>query len=175
MDKLDVVIRRATAGDNVLLADMGARTFIEAYSADISLEKLAAHVASEYGPAEQAGELAEPSTLFLIAEVSGVAAGYAKLAEAEVPSVVRGERPVELNRIYLETQWIGRGVGARLMDACLEMAAAAGYKVMWLGVWEHNRRAIDFYHKWGFTEVGAHAFVLAGEEMKDILMERALE
>ncbi len=169
------MIRRATAGDNVLLADMGARMFVDAYAADIAMEKLAAHVAKEYGPAEQARELADPSTVFLIGEVDGVAAGYAKLAEEEVPVVVRGERAVELNRIYLETDWIGRGVGSRLMEACLEAASAAGYDAMWLGVWEHNRRAIAFYDKWGFTAVGAHAFVLAGEAMTDILMQRSLD
>lgn len=167
-------LRRATAGDNVLLAEMGARTFREAYSADIAPEKLAAHVAGEFSPAEQARELAEPFTIFLIAEADGVAAGYARLAVEEAPAAIMGKRPVELNRIYVETEWIGRGVGPMLMQACLDEAAGEGYDAMWLGVWEHNPRAIAFYRKWGFVEVGAHAFELAGEAQTDVLIERAL-
>ena len=66
-------VRRATAGDNVFLAEMGARTFREAYAADIVPEKLAAYVAGEFSPTEQARELAEP---FFIA--SGILPRWAR-------------------------------------------------------------------------------------------------
>lgn len=173
--EVEVTVRRGTAGDYELLAEMGARTFVDAYSADIAPEMLAEHVSGEFGPAEQARELAEPGTVFLIAEVADLAAGYAKMAAEDVPESVSGKRPVELNRIYVETEWIGRGVGPTLMRACLEEAAAAGYDAMWLGVWERNARAIAFYCKWGFAKVGTHTFVLTGKAMTDVLMERRLE
>jgi ribosomal protein S18 acetylase RimI-like enzyme len=42
-------------------------------------------------------------------------------------------------------------------------------------VWEKNPRAIDFYKKWGFKEVGAHIFPLGDDPQRDLIMELTLE
>ena len=45
---------------------------------------------------------------------------------------------------------------------------------MYLGVWEHNPRAIAFYRKWSFEKVGQHSFMLGDDEQTDWLMRRAV-
>ncbi len=45
---------------------------------------------------------------------------------------------------------------------------------MWLGVWEHNPRAIAFYRKLGFVENGDHVFPLGDDPQRDIVMVRAV-
>jgi ribosomal protein S18 acetylase RimI-like enzyme len=70
---------------------------------------------------------------------------------------------------------IGRGVGAALMQACLEEAGRRGCETVWLDVWERNPRAIAFYRKWGFAEVGNQAFQLGEDLQNDILMARAVK
>ena len=87
---------------------------------------------------------------------------------------VGGAKPIELVRLYASREWIGRGVGAALMRACLEEARGAGYETIWLGVWERNARAQTFYEKWGFRAVGEHVFQLGSDPQRDILMERLL-
>ena len=66
------------------------------------------------------------------------------------------------------------GVGAVLMQACLKAVREAGGGTAWLGVWEHNGRARAFYSKWGFREVGTHAFCLGTDIQTDVLMEKVL-
>lgn len=170
----DLTIRRANSVDAGLLTELGARTFSETFAADNNPEDMAAYVAESFNLAQQTAELADPTSTFFIAEVGGVAAGYAKLQAGEPAEGVEGAKPVELVRLYVSREWLGRGVGEALMRACVDEAQRAGHETMWLGVWERNGRAQAFYRKWNFRAVGEHVFQLGSDPQTDILMERAL-
>jgi diamine N-acetyltransferase len=174
MQKPDVTIRCANPFDAALLTELGARTFNETFAADNNPEDMAAYLASSFNPAQQANELADPASTFFIAEVGGVAAGYAQLHAGEPAACVEGAKPVELVRLYVSREWLGRGVGEALMRVCMEEAQRAGHETIWLGVWERNGRAQAFYRKWNFRAVGEHVFQLGSDPQKDILMERAV-
>jgi ribosomal protein S18 acetylase RimI-like enzyme len=174
IQKPDLTIRRAEPDDAGLLAELGARTFSETFAADNDPEDLAAYLASSFNPARQADELTDPASTFFIAEVGGVAAGYAMLRAGETEKGVEGAKPVELVRLYVSREWLGRGVGEGLMRACVDEARRAGYETIWLGVWERNGRAQAFYRKWNFRAVGEHVFQLGSDPQTDILMERAV-
>jgi ribosomal protein S18 acetylase RimI-like enzyme len=169
-----VTIRRGNPDDANLLAELGARTFRETFAVDNTEENMAAYLASSFNPEQQAAELAQPDSIFLIAEVGGVAAGYAKLHAGEPGEGVGGPKPIELVRLYVSREWLGRRVGHELMEACLEEARKPGYETIWLGVWERNLRAQAFYRKWDFTAVGHHVFHLGSDPQTDILMERPI-
>lgn len=169
-----LTIRRANPEDAGLLAELGARTFSETFAADNSPEDMAAYLAASFSPAQQTAELADPATTFFIAEVGGLAAGYAQLHVGEAAEGVEGSKPVELVRLYVSREWFGRGVGEALMRACVEEARRAGHGTIWLGVWEQNGRAQAFYRKWDFRAVGEHVFQLGSDSQRDIVMERAL-
>jgi ribosomal protein S18 acetylase RimI-like enzyme len=170
----DVTIRRADPADAGLLAELGARTFSETFAADNNPEDMAVYLAASFNLARQTAELADPAATFFIAEVGGVAAGYAKLHAGEPLEGVGGAKPVELVRLYVSREWLGRGVGEALMRACVDEAQRAGHETIWLGVWERNGRAQAFYRKWDFRAVGEHVFQLGSDPQTDILMERAL-
>lgn len=170
----DVTIRRANREDASLLADLGARTFAQTFATDNTPEDIAAYIAASFNLAQQTAELADPASTFFIAEVEGFAAGYAKLHVGEPEEGVDGTKPVELVRLYVSGEWLGRGVGEMLMRACVNHARQAGHNTIWLGVWERNDRAQAFYRKWNFRAVGEHVFQLGADPQKDILMERAL-
>lgn len=170
----DVTIRRASSDDAGLLAELGARTFRDTFAADNSPEDMAAYLASSFNPAQQTAELADTASTFFIAEVGGAAAGYAMLRVGEAEECVEGLKPVELVRLYVSVEWLGRGVGEALMRACVDEARRAGHETLWLGVWERNGRAQAFYRKWNFRAVGRHVFQLGSDAQTDILMERAV-
>src|SRR2546421_3257291 len=170
----DPTIRRAKADDAVLLTELGARTFAETFAPDNSPEDIAAYIGASFTIAQQTTELADPASTFLIAEVGGVATGYAQLHAGEPVEGIEGVKHVELVRLYVAREWLGRGVGEALMRACVEEARQAGHKTIWLGVWERNGRAQAFYRRWNFRAVGEHVFQLGSDPQRDILMERAL-
>jgi len=161
-----VTIRPGTASDAALLAELGERTFIESYAEAIG-EPVVAFAKKRYGEAQQAAELADPRVTFFIASVGAQPAGYAMLRVGAPPLPYAAERPVELSRLYLEKRWTGRGVGAALMDGCLDEARRRGHDVLWLSVWEHNTGARRFYERYGFELIGSHPFHLVGNVQTD--------
>ena len=180
MDCDGIRVRKGVLADAGLLAEMGAATFYDSYVDQIEARVLADFVAEVFGLEKQAAELADPASCFLLAEREGQAVGYARLLWDETPEAVGGKQPperqraLELQRIYARKAWIGRGVGAALMRACLDEARVQGCEMMWLGVWERNARAIRFYEKWGFEVVGEQAFHMGEEVQRDLLMRAHL-
>ena len=167
-----ITIRTGTSTDNVLLAEMGARTFYDTFAKDNTPADIAAYLAASFSPAKQADELADPANTFLIAEIEGIPVGYVRLHLSPPSSAITGIQPIEIVRFYSDQQWIGHGVGAALMSACLGFAIQKGCDTIWLDVWEHNPRAISFYRKWGFTVVGSQTFQLGSDLQNDLLMLR---
>jgi ribosomal protein S18 acetylase RimI-like enzyme len=174
---LNFTIRRGQVEDAGLLAELGARTFSETFAPDNSDEDMAAYLADAFSPRQQAAELADPRAMFLIAEAgetNKVTVGYAMIRSGDVPREVTGDKPIELVRLYVTGESIGSGVGAALMQACIDEAKQQGYKTLWLGVWENNFRAQGFYLKWNFHQVGTHVFQLGDDPQTDILMQRCI-
>jgi ribosomal protein S18 acetylase RimI-like enzyme len=169
-----LVIRHATIADAELLTELGARTFVETFGADNSEDNMAAYLPMAFNPGQQSSELSDPGKCTFISEIEDVAVGYAMLMSGDAPPEVIGEKPIELVRLYVSKDCIGSGVGAALMQACLDEAASQDYQTIWLGVWENNLRAQAFYRKWEFVEVGTHVFQLGDDPQRDLLMQRPL-
>jgi GNAT superfamily N-acetyltransferase len=130
---LGVSIRAAVDTDNILLARLGAETFYDTFVAYNTREDMSLYLQGAFGPEIQTAEIAEPSALFLIAEVAGEPAGYVHLREGSPATRLGADRPVEIVRLYARARWIGRGVGAALMQAALREAGARGCDAIWLG------------------------------------------
>jgi len=170
----DCHIRSASIADTRLLADLGRRTFVEAFGEMNDPIHVAEYVSEAFSAERVGTELADPSSAFLIAEWDGRAVGYVKVCESSVPDCVVGARPFELERIYAATPVIGKGVGSALMEACLREIEVRGGETVWLGVWERNDRAIRFYEKWKFESVGTKEFALGGDIQTDVVMVRSV-
>ena len=167
-------IRPAAPGDTDLLAELGARTFRDTFERQNEPADVDAYLRASFAPERVRAEIEDPAGTLLLAfaDGGGQPIGYARLRAGEPDPSVTGAAPVEIERLYVRREVIGHGVGAALMRACLEEAALAGYETIWLGVWERNERAIAFYRRWGFVEVGHHVFTLGSDPQNDLIMER---
>ena len=174
MNHNSIHIRYATTADAALLVDLGAKTFRETFEADNTPENLAAYLQSAFNQDKLIAELTDPSSCFLIAHSGDMAIGYTKLRTGKVPDEIGDPNAIELQRIYVLRDWLGHKVGAALMQASLNEAAAKGHNTMWLGVWERNPHAIGFYQKWGFEQVGTHIFKVGDDPQTDWVMRRSI-
>lgn len=170
-----IQIRIAGSQDAQLLADLGAKTFYDAFAAYNTPEDMAGYLHGAFSEQKQAEELSAPGSVFLVAESEEEPVGYARLLGGSMETCITGSKPVELVRIYVLQEWKGKKVGGLLMQKCLDEARGRGYDSIWLGVWENNPNAIAFYQKWGFTKVGTHAFLLGRDLQEDWIMQRSLE
>jgi len=170
-----VSIRRAEPADAGQLSALAARAFEETYAADNRPEDMAAYLQQHFTPERQAAELAEPDSTYLLAEVEGEAVGYARLLAGGLPDCLTGAgHGIELARLYVLVAWQGRGVGAALMESCLALARAQSGVLLWLAVWKRNHRALAFYRRWQFREVGEKTFQLGEDLQEDFVMVRPL-
>jgi len=119
-------------------------------------------------------ELAETSVAYFVAETEGQLVGYAKLKRNSREEGITGASPIELCRLYNLQEFIGKGIGKALMLKCLEFAKDKAHDTIWLGVWENNNLAINFYRKFGFEKCGEHIFPVGDDPQTDWLMQRNL-
>jgi diamine N-acetyltransferase len=168
-----VKIRQATVEDARLLTDLSYTTFWDAFAhhPKNAPDDLNHYMRQAFNVEQIAAELADPNSVFLIATIDEKPAGYAKLIVGNIEPGIAATRPVELSRLYSHQEFLGKGVGQNLMDACFEFAKEQTHDVMWLGVWEFNPRAQAFYRKNGFREVGKHTFQLGSDPQTDLLMQ----
>ena len=169
-----LAVRRAQVNDAAMLAELGARTFRESFGAENTPENMAAYLEIAFDVSLIARELADLRVTYLVGEIGNAAASYAMVREVDAPASVSGPSPLELVRFYVDDPWHGTGVARMMMDACDDEARRRGARTLWLGVWERNPRAIRFYEKCGFRDVGSHEFVLGEDVQTDRVMERAI-
>lgn len=173
-DEAPIAMRRGVPDDAAELSRFAARTFEETFAYSTAPSNMSAFLAQTYSEAQQRAELEDPRTTTLIAEADGQVIGYAQVRWAEAPECVSGEDVVELRRFYVDRPFHGRGIAAPLMDAAERAARELGGRRLWLGVFQHNERAIAFYTRRGFARAGEQVFRLGEDEQSDFIMAKDL-
>jgi ribosomal protein S18 acetylase RimI-like enzyme len=171
---MNLVIRHATKQDAELIADISRQTFYDTFAADNTKEDMDLFLNEQFTKGKLMLEVGTLENIFLLAYDGDEVAGYAKLREDRSPAALKKFRTMEIARLYSMTHLIGRGVGKILMQSCLDVAKGKDKEVVWLGVWEKNQRAIDFYTKWGFEKFGETSFLLGTDVQCDWLMRKIL-
>lgn len=132
---------------------------------------------SHYTPKIISSVLDNASTKYFVATTDDDSdiAGFASLCfDSDEPCVAKLEKSVELQRIYVDAKHHGQGVAKSLMEASVSLAREMGYRYIWLGVWEHNARALKFYQKFGFEKVGEHVFTVGTDDQTDWIVLKEL-
>lgn len=120
-------------------------------------------------------ELNDPNSEFYFALLDNQVIGYLKLNSGNSQTELKDEKAVEIERIYVLKEYHGKNVGQLLYEKALQIAKAANAEFIWLGVWEENSRAINFYKKNGFVEFDKHIFKLVEDEQTYLMMKLHLK
>ncbi|MDR6560600.1 MULTISPECIES: GNAT family N-acetyltransferase [unclassified Arcicella] len=167
-----IQIREADYLDVPLICKISEETFIDTYGAQNTPENLEAYLTKHFNQAQILSEIQTDGTIFLIVEIDNEAVGYAKLRVNK--SEFSDRNALELERIYVKKKFHGQKLGGLLLEQCCEKTKAAGCDLLWLGVWEYNLKALNFYKSKGFEINGTHVFMLGDDEQTDYLMTKEL-
>lgn len=167
-------LRAATLQDVELLTEFSRRTFLDTYADQNTPADLELYLAQSLSPTQWRDILLRPDHYVILLEDEDSLAGYAEIRQGFTPGCVATKVPVELSRLYVARERFGQGLGARLMEACVDEAVRRGGTGLWLGVWQRNQRAIDFYRRAGFEMVGSQIFPLGRDLQDDWVMLRPL-
>lgn len=168
---LPVTVRYASISDAELIADMSRQTFYETFASQNSGADMDMFMNETFTRDALMKEVGADGNIFFLAFDGELPVGYARMREGDD---VAGQPAIEVARIYAVQSSIGRGVGRSLMQKCIDVAVEMRKEIIWLGVWEKNHRAIEFYQKWGFEKFGTHVFMLGNDAQTDWLMKKEL-
>jgi len=172
--KSEIDIKRAQPVDALILSQLARKTFTDTFAKDNRPEDMEIYVKKTFSEEIQRFEILDPLRRIYLAWQGANAIGYYHVLSGSIDPSVQGDHPIELLRLYVDTDFIGKGLGAMLLQHSMDTAKEEGFKTMWLGVWEHNPRARKFYEQFQFKKVGSHIFYLGNDPQTDLIMERGL-
>ena len=170
----NLVITIATPKDAALLTALSIDTFCETFAPYNKKEDMDKYISEEMNLTRITEELNDDNNIFFLASDNGIPIGYAKVRGTKIPEALKNNSPLEIERIYVLQKNQDMKTGSALMQHCIDYALSKQYNVIWLGVWEHNLKAIDFYKRWGFALFGSHLFRLGDDDQTDVLMKKKL-
>jgi ribosomal protein S18 acetylase RimI-like enzyme len=175
MTASDIKVTRIDASYAQILSDLGRKLYSQTFSAVNEDSNMDAYLDEAYRVDIQLKELIDPAMWSFMAFEGNTPVGFTQLRQKkDVYDFIGDKDAIEVQRIYVDKAYAGKGVGKQLLDACLNKAKELKKQTVWLGVWEHNPNAIKFYERQGFHKVGSHIFKMGDQEDTDNIMIKKL-
>ena len=167
-------VRDAGPGDAAALSMVATDSFLAAYCDTSDPHAVAEHIEAEFAPASIEAEMASPDCAYMIAMIGKSATGLMKLRADSVPEQLEGRNALELQQLYVHSDYQGFGIGRALIDAAVRHARTNRYEAIWLQAWSKAEWALAFYERNLFRRVGDIPFFLGQQEFTDWLLIREL-
>lgn len=171
---ISITIRKATIADIETVKKISTQTFIETFAVVNTPENIENYVKENFNSEQLTSEINNADSTFYLAISGSEIVGYLKINFGAAQTEIITKNALEVHRIYVLQAFHGKKVGQLLIDEVKKIAQDTGVDSIWLGVWEENHRAVQFYTKNNFVEFDKHVFTLGNEEQTDLLMQYAL-
>lgn len=169
-----ITLRPARPDDALCLGVLATQVFLDTYATDGIRPAIAAQVRQSFSTEAFSTLLARENTRILVAEDAGHLVGFAQVTLGTAQACVPSAAPAELDRLYVQEPYTGRGLGRALLHAAEACVSDAGATDLWLTPWVHNLRALHFYAKCGYADCGAEWFHMQGEQHENRVLSRRL-
>jgi diamine N-acetyltransferase len=164
-------IKKANLEDLATIQNVGITAFTETFSEINTPENMEKYVQENFNTAQLTSEINNPDSPFYIAFCDNEPVGYLKLNFRNAQTETIKDETIEIQRIYVLKAFHGKKIGQLLLDQALKVAQEYHVDYIWLGVWEENHRALQFYAKNGFATFDKHIFILGNDQQTDLLMK----
>lgn len=168
-------IKKVGTNDLKDLQAISRLTFTQTFGADNSEADLNKYLDKAYAEDKLIKELQNPNSEFYFILVDDEVAGYLKVNEFEAQTEAIDQNALEIERIYLDNRFQHQGLGLALIQLAEKIAHDKNKKKLWLGVWEKNYNAQEFYKKDGFKRFSQHTFIVGDDKQTDYILVKSLE
>ena len=166
-----IEIRKATISDLEIIQEISKQTFIETFAEVNTVENMEKYIRENSNATQLTSEINNRESLFYLATIDTQLIGYLKLNFGNAQTEIHNLQSMEIQRIYVLKAFHGKKIGQVLLNEAIKIGQQSGVDSIWLGVWEKNHKAIEFYNKNNFVEFDTHSFTLGDEVQTDLLME----
>ncbi len=153
-----------------LLVDISKKTFVDAFEKDNNPEDFASYLDFAFNPERIAAEVRDMDSNFYFVYYNKDIVGYFKLNQMEAQTDIKDSDALELERIYVLKEFQGKQIGKWMLEQVILLAKDKRKSFVWLGVWEHNTKAIAFYEMYGYRKFGTHPYYIGKDKQTDWLM-----
>lgn len=175
-NQLPIKIVKVDLSDIDRLIEISIDTFRETFAESNSAENMDKYIKESRSREKAIREFTTPGAEFYFAKTDhNNIIGYLKMNTGQAQTEPLGDTFLEIERIYVLNRYQGQKAGLQLMEFARQRALEQHKQTIWLGVWEHNIKAIRFYQKSGFVVFDKHSFTLGDDEQTDIMMRKELE
>ena len=173
LEKID--IHKASISDINELQKISRDTFLETFAHSTSEENMRHYLENNFSKEQLSKEIEHEPSKFYFATLENAVIGYLKINYSGAQTELNDKKSLEVERIYIGKEYYGKGIGQLLLNFALQIAKQQQMDYVWLGVWEENHRAIQFYLKNGFITFDKHVFMLGEEVQNDFMMKLELK
>jgi len=170
-----IKIKSAKEADTAILALLGRVTWAESHGHYIDdKNNLLKYLDKNFSVSKTKQDINDPTNLFYIIYVDDLPVGYAKLVVNAINESVASQNNCRLERIFIQNEFIPLKIGQQLLSYVEEQAKILKFDTMWLSVYIKNNRAIRFYEKNEFINVGELNFIVNGKSYENIVFSKTL-
>lgn len=170
----DIEIKKLKLADISELQVIGRQTFFETFADHNTADDMQKYLDNNLSADKLKNELSDVNSEFYFALLDNKVIGYLKINHGQAQTELKDKNSLEIERIYVLKDFHGKKVGQFLYNKAIDIAQQTNAEYVWLGVWEKNPRAINFYKKNGFVEFDKHIFKLGDDAQTDIMMRLKL-
>lgn len=171
-----ITIRIAIVADAEYISLLGRVTFTETFGHLFNdRQDLIAYYERTFSVQKIRNGIKNPNNIFWLAFVNELPVGYAKLKLDSPSNFINSPRVSQLQKIYILKDFLSLKIGYELQNKMLLKATKHKSDHIWLSVLESNHKAITFYQKNQFHEVGNHDFQIGKEIFSFNVMSKKLD
>ena len=174
MKQFPVSLRAASAADANCLAVLATQVWLDTYATDGIRETIAAEILQSFAPQTIGALIIEPAVTFVLAENNSHLIGFAQWTTGARHARVNGVNPAELDRLYVQERVTERGVGTLLLESAERAARSQGVDAFWTQAWVYNDRALRFYAKHAYVDLGSTDFRMGAEVHENRVLAKQL-
>lgn len=170
---MDIKIVNCTLKHRAVLAELGASTFYESYKDENTERDMQLYIENTYTIDKIQENLKNTNVIYFLAYTHEGEAGYVKLLLNQFNPKLDGSC-TELEKIYVKQSFQRQGVAHQLLQHTINFCKEHNYKNLFLGVWQENEKALQFYAKEGFVKFDTRKFILGERICDDYMLNLAL-
>lgn len=168
-------IRKARLGDLNNLAVLKQQVWISTYATEGLIEEFSSYVLSEYSVENVRKSITDTNKITLLAISDDAVVGCVEILLSPKSPISPIEPCIEISTFYILERFQGIGIGKKLLTVCLNEIKRLNFNKVWLTVYYKNQKAIEFYRRQNFIQIGETDFLLGEDKHKNYILIRDVE
>lgn len=165
--------RLANLSDSFLLSVLFKQVYIDTYGKEGVTHELSSFMEKQFSIEKIEKDISSDKVKMWMATFKGNPVGVLQL-EYDKKCPVREFIAPEINKLYILRKFFGKGIGKKMMMIAEDQLKKDKVESVWLWALERNERAVRFYQKMGYENIGTAYFQMEVNNYKNVVLRKKI-